>query len=264
MQYNIDNIINKARRDFGIEEFPGNFFEYIIQNQNYIERYKLALFKQNLGEDNSGFICYTDKGTAFICINYYRTLGHQNFTLAHEIGHMYLHKGVNYDDTDESIKVRFKKSCDVESEANTFASEFLYPIEYVQKDIKIMEENNLLEVGNEIAMGEFINEIAMRHCISFRFALLRILFNSEFSENNCVLKKAENILQEVGSLRERYDKEFYSFGQESRYCRPYIGILNQQKRLCDILLEKEELGLESAKAINRRLEELEGLDETFI
>ncbi|MBU3089825.1 ImmA/IrrE family metallo-endopeptidase [Clostridium gasigenes] len=258
----IVEMVNNARKDFGIKEFPGNFFEHIVKERDYIDKYKLALFKQSLGDDNSGFICYTSKERAFICINNLRTIGHQNFTLAHEIAHIYLHKGINFDDTDDSIKIKEKEG--VEYQANQFAAELLYPIEYVQSDIDYIENNNLLENGNEIEIGDYTNEIAQKYCISFRFALLRILFNSDFAKRNCVLKKVDLITEIVSPLSVRYDEEFYIISPESEYYKPYIGILEEQKRISNILVEKDGLGVDSATAINGRLEELEGFHETFI
>jgi hypothetical protein len=37
MNEKINMMINKAREEFGISHFPGNFFDYIINNKNYID-----------------------------------------------------------------------------------------------------------------------------------------------------------------------------------------------------------------------------------
>lgn len=88
---NVLNAINAARKAFEIESFPGGFFERLMMG-NYIDKYKLLLFKEDI-DKLSGFIGYGVDGFAVICVNYKRPVGHQNFTLAHEVGHWFLHKG---------------------------------------------------------------------------------------------------------------------------------------------------------------------------
>ena len=88
---NILNAINAARKDFEIESFPGDFFEHLMMG-NYSDRCRLLLFKEDI-DKLSGFIGYGMNGLAVICVNYKRPMGHQNFTLAHEVGHWLLHRG---------------------------------------------------------------------------------------------------------------------------------------------------------------------------
>ena len=90
MTRNVLNAINTARKAFEIESFPGDFFERLMMG-NYIDKYKLLLFKEDI-DKLSGFIGYGVDGFAVICVNYKRPVGHQNFTLAHEVGHWFLHK----------------------------------------------------------------------------------------------------------------------------------------------------------------------------
>ena len=83
------------------------------------------LFKEDI-DKLSWFIGYGGNDLAVICINYKRTYGHQNFTLAHELGHWFLHKGVSSSVDDRVLGYSSDK---VELEANDFASELLYPEE---------------------------------------------------------------------------------------------------------------------------------------
>ena len=100
MTRNVIEAVNKARNFFRIEDFPGNFFT-LLDTQNYTEKYRLLLFKEDIAK-LSGFIGYGENGLSAICINYKRPIGHQNFTLAHELGHWFMHKGQNISDDDKT------------------------------------------------------------------------------------------------------------------------------------------------------------------
>lgn len=262
MDNKIYKMIEIARKEFKIDHFPGNFFNHIIKNKNYIEENGLVLFKQDLGEDTSGFIYYTSKNRACICINYKCSIGHQNFTLAHEIGHMYLHKGVSYNDDDNTLKLSNKDI--IEEEANEFAAELLYPMQYLKQDIKYVYDNELLNSGNEFKLGDFINECVKKYHISFRFALLRILFNSSYKDNHCVLKKVEEVIDLIGPLNKRYEKEMYCFTENNSFYMPFIGILEKQREIGRVLVDKNEMGYASVNAIIEKSQELEGFDGTLI
>lgn len=259
----IEEMVNNAREDFGIESFPGDFFEYIIKDNNYINKYKLVLFKQDLGQGSSGFMYYTSRQNVCICINYKDSIGHQNFTLAHEIGHKYLHKGISYDENSHTLKYTNKDY--IEREANEFAAELLYPIKYVKEDLEYINEQGLFENGKEVQLSDFINKIVNRNYISFNFALLRLLFNSSYyREGNFVLEKVDRVIRIVAPLNVRYNKEMYKFIHGHRFYKPFIGILERQIEIGKVLVEKNEMGFDSVKAIIEKADELEGFDGTFI
>ncbi len=60
--------VKKARKFFHIEDFPGNFFD-LLENQDYIKKYNLLLFKEDISK-LTGFIGYGEKKISVICINY--------------------------------------------------------------------------------------------------------------------------------------------------------------------------------------------------
>ena len=131
MTKNILEAVNDAREFFGIEDYPGDFF-HRLDKVDYTDKYGILLFKEDI-DKLSGFIGYGSDDLAVICINYKRSYGHQNFTLAHELGHWFLHKGVSISDDDRDLYSRDK----VEQEANGFASELLYPEELLVKDFSM-------------------------------------------------------------------------------------------------------------------------------
>ena len=101
MTKNILEAVNKAREFFEIKGFPGDFFSR-LEEVDYTDKYNLILFKEDI-DKLSGFIGYGANGMAVICVNYKRPLGRQNFTLAHEIGHWFLHKGKSISDDDSVL-----------------------------------------------------------------------------------------------------------------------------------------------------------------
>lgn len=259
MDSKINEAVIKARKYFKIKDYPGNLFYHIINNRNYIFQYEFVLFKQDLGKKNSGFIDYTDNGFPFICINYTCNIGHQNFTLAHEIGHLFLHKGLSMTDNNTSLK--FKHSDSIEHEATEFAAEILYPIEFVNKDINYIYENGLLDDNKDIELADYINELCIKYCISFKFALSRILFNSPYKEQHYVIDKVEKVMSNVGPLSKRYKSQLHIFIENHEFYRPYIGPLFKMKEFIDVLIEKEEIGYESGNSIFNKNKDLEGYDE---
>lgn len=93
-------------------------------------------FDKSLGL--SGF-AYQKHGSKFIGVNKSEPEERQRFTIAHELGHLYIHKqnAVNYDvgimlfrDSHSSNGTDIK-----EIEANNFAAELLMPEDHIRKDI---------------------------------------------------------------------------------------------------------------------------------
>ena len=91
----------------------------------------------------SGFIGYSENGIPIICINYNRPIAHQNFTLAHEIGHYFLHEGLSVSDSNKEINSF--RAIGIEKQANEFASELLYPKELFLEDYYEIINENLLD-----------------------------------------------------------------------------------------------------------------------
>lgn len=262
MNLRVMDKVTQARKEFGIKDFPGNFFDLIISDKNYIEEHKLVLFKQDLDEI-SGFISYTDNNIAYICINYKDNIGHQNYTLAHEIGHFYLHRGESQNDDKNSLKTGRNQKL-IEAEANDFAAELLYPIDDVRKHIDYIYSEGLLSEEYENELANYINDIAQEYCISFRFALLRILFNSQYKENNCVLEKVESVINKVKPLSRTFNEELHRYVENHHWYKPYNGVLVKQREMMKKLLENDEIGYDSANAIINKSNEVEGFDGTFI
>lgn len=244
--------IEFAREFFNIKDYPGNFFEHIKREPDFIDKYNILLFKQYMGK-TSGFIGYADDNMPIICINYKRNIGHQNFSLAHEIGHLFLHKGLVICDTTEDIDGRTKTRR--EQEANEFAAELIYPMCYVKEDCKYIMQNNLLHKSNVNLLGDYLNDLCKKYCISFSCALYRILFN--FPEQCDINKIASYTKRKVGKLSDKYEPFLHVVVPEHYYFQPYSFPLNVLKENVEKLQSINAISKETGQAIIKRNMELE-------
>lgn len=246
MTRNVLEAVNKAREFFEIEGFSGDFFAR-LEKVDYINKYNLLLFKEDI-DKLSGFIGYGANDMAVICVNYKRPQGHQNFTLAHEVGHWFLHKGKSISD-DDSVLGYSPDS--VEQEANEFAGELLYPEEYLVKDYDVAIEQDLFFTGNRAQLGSYVNELCHKYCLSFEMVLRRLLYkNKQGNQYKKVRKEIEKALG--GKVSESFDRDFYAVNEDlsqyQKFMKPYKEL---QKRV-DYLVENGRIGKATGESIKLR------------
>lgn len=246
MTRNVIEAVNKAREFFSIKEFPGNFFT-LLEKQNYIEKYKLLLFKEDIGK-LSGFIGYGDNDISVICINYKRPIGHQNFTLAHEMGHWFLHNGQNISDDDKTCVFSNDMK---EQEANAFAAELLYPERLFAQDYFDILEKGLLQDDKRKELAIYINELCHKYCLSFEMVFRKILYkNKQGSQYKNTKKEIEDALG--CKISEYFDKDFYVPNEDlieyQQLKIPYIEL----ERKINKLVELDKIGIATAESIKLR------------
>lgn len=246
--------VDEARAFFNIEEYPGNFFQHIIKRDDYIETYKILLFKQDTGM-TSGFIGYGPRDMPIICINYKRNIGHQNFSLAHEIGHFFLHKGETMVDDAKDIE-GLNRDENREAEAHEFAAEFLYPVKNVKADFRYIENKNLLKARNEVKLADYINELCEKYYISFSFALNRLLFVNEYKYS--IRNKTRSVKKSVEPLSRRYQPYTHIYIKDHPYYQPYAFPFSKMEEYSVELQNKEIISYRTGQAIIRRNSFLEG------
>jgi len=84
------------------------------------------------------------KGEVFIGVNSSHHINRQRFTIAHEIAHFVLHKGMKtHVDEDFRINLRDGRTNQEEIEANVFAAELLMPVEFITRDA---ERSKIIDV----------------------------------------------------------------------------------------------------------------------
>ena len=202
---------DEARDYLGLPKIPGNLFEQITEQKNYIDKYKIVIFKEDL-DKLSGFIGY-EKDFAFIGVNFKRPIGHQNLTLAHELGHFFLHKGLLFSDKNYISKGGTSKE---EKEAFDFASELLCPHEKFCEEIYVSQLTCAFHNRNFAEIGKWIDCICHKYYLSFVFVLRKTLYYFHLVKD--YKKYNEKIKESVGGLS-ALDKNFY-VADGSSYSKP--------------------------------------------
>ncbi|HER6139534.1 TPA: helix-turn-helix domain-containing protein, partial [Streptococcus pyogenes] len=86
-----------------------------------LEKSGIYIFEKNLNSTEDAYSIWSQQGIPFIILGVKKTGVRRNFDLAHELGHLLLHRGVDFESLD---KFNLQKK---ESEANKFASYLLLP-----------------------------------------------------------------------------------------------------------------------------------------
>ncbi len=246
MTRNILEAVDKAREFFEIEDFPGDFFAR-LEEVDYTNKYNLLLFKEDI-DKLSGFIGYGANGMAVICVNYKRSQGHQNFTLAHEVGHWFLHKGKSISDDDSVIGY---SSDSVEQEANEFAGELLYPEGYLVRDYYEAIQQDLFFTGNRVQLGRYVDELCHKYCLSFETVLRRLLYkNKQGKQYRKVRKEIEKVLG--GKISENLDRDFYVVNEDLPQYQKFMKPYKELQKKVDYLVENGKIGKATGESIKLR------------
>jgi Zn-dependent peptidase ImmA (M78 family) len=119
----------------------------------------------------SGMVHRKPDGTAVIGVNSMEAPTRQRFTIAHELGHLLLHKDEDLH-VDERFPIAFRnpKSSqaidDKEIEANQFAAELLMPEEFILKDLKGKD----LDIEDD----DLVAELAAKYEVSTQAMTIRL------------------------------------------------------------------------------------------
>jgi len=121
--------------------------------------------------DLSGFI-YCEAGETIIGVNLSHSEKRQRFTIAHELGHYFLHSitGVHMD---TAVQPRYRNEISSqgtnaeEIEANTFAAELLMPAYLIEQDMRHFD-------GVDISDDQEIGKLADRYGVSVQALTIRL------------------------------------------------------------------------------------------
>jgi Zn-dependent peptidase ImmA (M78 family) len=130
----------------------------------------------SLEGDLSGFL-YRDKKETVIGVNTHHSSTRQNFTIAHELGHMLLHdQGQLHIDHAFLVRLRndiSSQGTDIaEREANFFAASLLMPKDFIEKDLEAEEFIDFLD-------DKLLHDLARKYDVSTQ-ALVNRLKNLGF------------------------------------------------------------------------------------
>ena len=108
------------------------------------KRVKLLLAPLPADDDISGAIVRKD-GHVVIAINPAHHINRQRFTIAHELGHYFLHEGLEQH-VDQNFRVSWRNADSskavnwTEIQANRFAAELLMPTKFMQRDLDSLNQ----------------------------------------------------------------------------------------------------------------------------
>ena len=110
---------------------PGEPIKDII---SILEAKGIIIYELSCEDKFDGVSFISDKGYSIIVLNKNLSNDRKRFTIAHELGHLLLHKAFPISEYREKL---------IENEANEFASEFLMPKEYIRSSLVGLRMNTL-------------------------------------------------------------------------------------------------------------------------
>lgn len=156
------------RKKFNANELP-------IDLNALAEKAGIQIKYGNFEAEMSGF-AYQKASTKYIGVNATESDVRQRFTIAHELGHIFMHRqdSINYDPSVELIHFRDGLSATgaskKEREANAFAADLLMPEEAVRKEIQMMKG---IDLHDTVAVGRLADKFGVSHAaITVRLASL--------------------------------------------------------------------------------------------
>jgi len=128
----------------------------------------------SLESDLSGFL-FRDKSQAVIGVNTNHARVRQNFTIAHELGHLLMHDRNEQLHIDKKYSVRLRSDIssqgvdEAEMEANYFAAELLMPTNFIKSDVQ-----PLVGTDADLAIQKLAEKYRVsREAMSIRLSSLR-------------------------------------------------------------------------------------------
>lgn len=155
----IEEFVNLIYKNLNLKKVPVNLDE--VAEKLHI------MIKKSPSEDFSGFLIRKD-GKALMGINSSESYCRQRFSIAHELGHFFLHTAqeafVDYRDNKKGSELKRTKK---EREANRFAASFLMPRDFLLRDIK--------KLSNKGIEKSDVKELARQYEVSVESMSYRIV-----------------------------------------------------------------------------------------
>ena len=160
----IEEKAEKILATYGIDSIPVNVAE--------IAKKADVLIKKAPSKKFSGLL-YRKDGVAFMAVSSSESVVRQRFTIAHELGHFFLHPQkdtfVEFRDNEKNITRGVK-----EVEANQFAAALLMPRKFLEKDVRVFKEAGVNSESIEFLAKKYrVSEEAM----NFRLINLNLLIS---------------------------------------------------------------------------------------
>lgn len=163
----IQKIVDGILEDAGVNQPPVPVEKIAKANSLKLQKTEVT------GSDISGFI-FRSGGRAVIGINSANADVRQRFTIAHELGHYFIHsQGTDEVHIDRGFGIRFRderssQGVDIEEqEANFFAAELLMPRQFIKHDLEKVKQIDLEQ-------SEMLTRLSKTYEVSSQALLFRL------------------------------------------------------------------------------------------
>lgn len=177
----LENIAAHARRELGIALDNSDVLYKLEKSGIYI------LEKQLRGTEDA-YSTWTRKNVPFIILGMGKTAVRRNFDLAHELGHLLLHREVDFENLDKYDMLA------KESEANRFASSFLLPEDSFRKDMETFVKHRVSHPDSYVILKERYH--VSIQAMAYRAYQLQLMTKSQYSYFYRILSKKGYRLRE--------------------------------------------------------------------
>ena len=160
----IESRIQQLLQEHGVNEAP-------VPVGRLAKAEGARIFYQSLEDNVSGFL-FRDHQQTVIGVNTHHAPVRQNFTTAHELGHLLLHDQEQlHIDHDFRVRLRDDVSSqgtdEAEREANFFAASLLMPREFLEKDLEGQDSVDLLD-------DDMLRDLARKYGVSTQALAIRL------------------------------------------------------------------------------------------
>ncbi|MEJ6949398.1 ImmA/IrrE family metallo-endopeptidase [Natronospora cellulosivora (SeqCode)] len=173
----IEKNISKLRQQYDLGNYWGRSLFTFVEKLKLESNRDILLFRLPFNISNiSGFVGYKN-GQFVIFTNTNKNLGHEVFTLAHEIYHLLENENLI---KEEIVINESENKCDYNDEiADKFAAELLMPENKIREDFEqLLEEDNMSEVDERI-----IIQLQHLYCVDYK-AITKRLINLDLIDHN--------------------------------------------------------------------------------
>lgn len=157
----VDTLSQKEQDNASLEEialFVREFLEVSGDNSDLLYRLEksgIYIFERNMANNEDAYSIWSNNNRPFIILGIGKTAVRRNFDLAHELGHLLLHRNIDFSTLSKD------EFLEKESEANNFASYFLLPKEEFCKDM-----TNL--VGKRVSNPDNYIDLKLKYSVSIQ------------------------------------------------------------------------------------------------
>lgn len=224
----IEAVALKARKELG---FSLGLNETLLRKN--LEDRGYFLFYYPFGESGISGAVFNSVHAKILVINSSKSIGRQNFTVAHELGHIYLHK------TESLVEIPGDESSIKEREADRFASMFLMPANDV---FSIIQTDGGIELDAVEVM-----EISQMFRMSYKATLERLkeVFGQRAVPQSLWDKKPLQLAEMLNMDRRLYEPSGEKYWSNSKYVSTAFRALEEERISFSRFLElMKEIGLD--------------------